>query len=201
MRVEDRRLLMDMAKRRAKSGSGSALRILNEARERYSMAGLVPDMGTVRYVIVGGLATARYMPERMTLDTDILIAAEDLEAAESRLRTAGCALLGPLSISGSTWRMPNGRPLDLIALAAPWVREAIAGGVRDAEGYHCIDLPYLVLMKLEAGRLQDLADVSRMLGFAAAAHLEATRRTVLRFRPQDAEDLESLIRFGKLEHE
>ena len=61
--------------------------------------------------------------------------------------------------------------------------------------------PYLVLMKLAAGRLQDLADIGRMLGAADDSTLEAARRIVRRYRAGDAEDLESMIRLGKLEYE
>jgi hypothetical protein len=31
--------------------------------------------------------------------------------------------------------------------------------------------------------------------------LEAVRRVIARVRPQDADDLESMVRLGKLEHE
>ena len=58
-----------------------------------------------------------------------------------------------------------------------------------------------MIMKMESGRLQDLADVSRMLGFADSKQLEAIRSVVTRFRAQDVEDLGNLIQLGKLEHE
>ena len=56
-------------------------------------------------------------------------------------------------------------------------------------------------MKLGAGRTQDLADISRMLGGADAGGIAESRRIVARYRPEDAEDLESMIRLGKLEYE
>lgn len=56
-------------------------------------------------------------------------------------------------------------------------------------------------MKLTSGRMQDLADVSRMLGCADTSDVNGVRETIKRYRPQDAEDLESLLVLGKLEHE
>jgi hypothetical protein len=199
MKREDRERLLEMAQRRAKPGSGSDLHVLREERADYGGGELFPDLKGVRYVIVGGLATARYMPQRMTLDTDILIATEDLGTAESNLRELGCEQTGALSIGGSTWRMPGGRSLDLISLDQEWVGEALATAVHDADGRPYVDLPYLVLMKLEAGRLQDLADISRMLGCAEEARVDATRALVTRYRPQDVSDLESMIKLGRLE--
>jgi hypothetical protein len=58
-------------------------------------------------------------------------------------------------------------------------------------------MPYLVLMKFQAGRVQDIADVTRMLGQADAQALDAVR--ALFHPPADLSDLESLITLGKLE--
>jgi hypothetical protein len=201
MDTADRRHFLDMARSRAKPGSGSLLRFLKESPSDYAREPEIPDLGDVRFVIVGGLATARYMPQRMTLDTDILIASEDLEEAEEALRSGGCRRLGPLSVGGSTWLMPGGRTLDVLALRRPWLREALESASRGETGRPYVAVPYLVLMKLESGRLQDLADISRMLGFAEESPLDETRRIVSQYRPEDAEDLESMIRLGKLEHE
>ncbi len=56
-------------------------------------------------------------------------------------------------------------------------------------------------MKLTAQRVQDWADVSRMLGWASAAELEAVRAVIARYSPDDAEDLEALIYLGRQEQE
>jgi hypothetical protein len=141
------------------------------------------------------------MPERMTLDTDILVHPGDAPRAEDALREAGGKKSGPLTIGGSTWRMPDGRGIDLVALDEPWVREALAAPVRGQDGVPFIALPYLVLMKLAAGRVQDLADISRMLGGARARAVAAVRRAVSHYRPEDGEDMESLIRLGRIEHD
>jgi len=54
-------------------------------------------------------------------------------------------------------------------------------------------------MKLESSRAQDIADLSRMLGAADGPTVDRVRAAVLAYRPDDAEDLESLIALGRLE--
>ena len=126
---------------------------------------------------------------------------EDLDHAETRLTDAGCEHIGPLAIGGSSWRLPTGRSLDLIALDAAWVRDALDSAVRDVENRPFVSLPFLVLMKLESGRLQDLADIGRMLGCADEEQVDDVRAVLSRYRPQDMDDLESMLRLGRLEHE
>ena len=70
---------------------------------------------------------------------------------------------------------------------------------RDPAGYPVLDLPYLVLMKMETSRAQDLADLSKMLGLAAAEDLTRIREILARYMPEAADDLESLIYLGGLE--
>ncbi|MHB8515300.1 MAG: hypothetical protein ACYDCT_07910, partial [Dehalococcoidia bacterium] len=57
----------------------------------------------------------------------------------------------------------------------------------------------LVLMKLGASRVQDLADVTRMLGAASADDVERVRATVRTHAPDVGDDLDSLIALGRLE--
>jgi hypothetical protein len=201
MESHDRKQLLQMASSRAQAGSGSTLHMLRESRANYADESSFPDLGPIRFAVVGGLATALYMPERMTLDTDILVAEPDLSAVEDILQEGGSIQLGTLSIGGSTWRMPGGRTLDVIALERDWVQEALNTASCDNSEHPFISLHYLVLMKLESGRLQDLADISRMLGFATETQIQQTRETVSQYRPHDLEDLDSMIRLGKLEHE
>jgi hypothetical protein len=54
-------------------------------------------------------------------------------------------------------------------------------------------------MKLHSGRVQDLADISRMLGVADEDSLRKVRMIIVEYLPDDTEDLESLILLGKLE--
>jgi hypothetical protein len=64
-----------------------------------------------------------------------------------------------------------------------------------------LTLPYLVLMKLLAGRVQDTADVTRMLGAAEAHQVAEVRKIVALNEPNALEDLESLVALGRLERE
>ncbi len=189
-----------MALSRAQPGSGSTFQVLKESPIAYNTTNTLPDFGKIQFSIVGGLATAFYMPERMTIDTDILIAQDDLTAIEDILHKNNAVKLGRLTIGGSTWRLPSGRVLDVIAIDREWVHNALNNVTMNTEGNPIISLPYLVLMKLEAGRLQDIADISRMLGLANNRQLQATRLLIKEYHPEDIDDLESMIKLGKLEH-
>lgn len=79
------------------------------------------------------------------------------------------------------------------------MEEALTQPHQDLAGYPVLKLPYLVLMKLESSRTQDLGDLSRMLGLAAEEDLEQVRSAVRQFAPDAAEDIESLIFLGRLE--
>jgi len=139
------------------------------------------------------------MPERMTLDLDILVAAEDMINVEKELNLAGSQKQGNLSIGGSTWLLPDKSFLDVIVSDEPWIKEAIRHSRTAADDLPYIDLPYLILMKLHSGRVQDLADISRMLGVADEDSLRKVRMIVAEYLPNDREDLESLVLLGKLE--
>lgn len=164
-----------------------------------------PNLGQalegVRWAVTGAVAARLYMPERMTRDLDVLIAAQDAEAVGVRLADAGFSRMGRLAIGGSTWVAPDGTPIDVIEGEDLWVPAALDQAHRnwDSQGLPILPLPYLVLMKLAASRVQDLADVSRMLGGADTHQLAETRATVREHAPELAEDLESLIQLGKLE--
>jgi hypothetical protein len=167
-----------------------------QPRHRFGFVRLWGD--DVNYAVVGARAAALYMPPRHTQDLDVLLDAEALPRVQAALMKAGAVRLGPLAIGGETWRLAKGTELDVIVLDRPWVAEALERVVtRLGERY--LALTYLVLMKLEAGRTQDLADVARMLGYAKEADLAAVRAVVQRHRPGDLEDLEALISLGRLE--
>ncbi len=61
-----------------------------------------------------------------------------------------------------------------------------------------VPLRYLVLMKYQSGRAQDLADIERMLGQSNDSQLTAIRALFQKQLPNDVEYLESLIELGKL---
>jgi hypothetical protein len=139
------------------------------------------------------------MPERATADLDILVSTHDAPEARQRLRDAGFTETAPLAIGGSTWQIPNGPPIYVVESSEPWVAEALRTTLRDPQGLPVLSLPYLVLMKVQSGRTQDLADTARMLGLASEQDRERTRQVFRRWLPDALEDLESLITLGKLE--
>jgi len=56
-----------------------------------------------------------------------------------------------------------------------------------------------VLIKIASSRVQDVADLSRMLGLASEEELARVRATVARYVPNEIDDLESLIYLGQVE--
>ncbi len=195
-----RQILIDIARRRQRPGTGS----LVAAMERSSTVRW-PDLGTtlfgIPWAVAGAMAARRYMPERATADIDVVVPVTYAEAARRRLEEAGYVRLGELAIGGTAWRSPTGAVVGLIEGAESWWPLAIAEAQRnrDAQGFPILTLPYLTLMKLLASRVQDLADVSRMLGLASDADLDRVRSTVREHAPDLADDLESLIALGRLE--
>ena len=153
----------------------------------------------IPWVIVGGVATRAYMPERMTKDMDILIKKTDGDEVIERLTASGYTAVSKLALPGFVLRSPQGVEVDVLLGDAAWLDAALQQPRYDAASYPVLDLPYLVLMKLTAMRTQDSADASRMLGLASEEELSEVRAVVARYSPQDSEDLESLIYLGKLE--
>ena len=87
----------------------------------------------------------------------------------------------------------------MLLIPFEWIDEAFQQGKRDAADYPVLDLPYLVLLKIETSRAQDIADLSKMLGLAADEDLGRIREIVTRYMPEATGDLESLIYLGRLE--
>ena len=127
------------------------------------------------------------------------MAAADREEVRGRLQRAGFLPVQELAIGGMSWRSPTGALVDVIESPAAWVADALRSLRRDAQGLPVLDLHYLVLMKVEAGRTQDLADAARMLGAAPEPSHQETRDIFRRWLPEALEDLETLIALGKLE--
>ncbi len=155
----------------------------------------------IPWVVVGGVATRAYMPERKTLDMDILVHIRDGAEAVERLQSAGYSIVSPLVVPGYLTRSPRGIELDVIFGKEPWVREALATPTLDPARYPTIALPYLVLMKLKANRGKDVGDMSTMLGLASPEERNQVRRVVAKYSPEDLDDLESLIFLGEKELE
>jgi hypothetical protein len=164
-----------------------------------------PDLSdTLRgipWAVAGAVATRAYMPERATSDLDVIVLESDAAAARERMTAAGYTHVGERAIGGSTWRAAAGPPVDLIEGSESWLPDALAlaEANRDQQDLPILPLAYLVLMKLGASRVQDVADVTRMLGGAADADLDQVRAVARRHAAELAEDIESLIALGQLE--
>lgn len=146
---------------------------------------------SVPFLVVGGVATRLYAPERMTDDLDILVAADKAEAFYEGLARGGA----------TNCLLPDGTLLDVLEEDAAWVAEAMAAPSPGPDGLPVIALPYLVLLKMRASRGIDIGDLTRMLGAADEADLEGTRQVIRTHLSDAEEDLESLIQLGRLEYD
>ena len=68
--MEVRKPFIALALRRARSGSGSAPGFLDQRTWSLPVSDLRSIVQRTRFVVVGGVATRLYMPERMTRDVD-----------------------------------------------------------------------------------------------------------------------------------
>ncbi|MEK7821622.1 MAG: hypothetical protein AAB260_01120 [Planctomycetota bacterium] len=196
-----RKTLIDIAWRHQQPGSGSTLVFLRERTAQVKFPDLTPILHPIPWAVIDAVATRLYMPERVTRDLDIVIRREDAEAVRSRLKGASFRYQCELLAGGSSWLSPDNVPVDVLERPEAWYTQGIleAQQNRDPQGLPVLPLPYLVLMKFQSGRLQDIADVARMLGQASNEALNATRGLFKKVLPGDIEDLESLIRLGQLE--
>lgn len=156
----------------------------------------------IEFAVVGGVATRLYMPERFTKDLHVVVSRDTAPAAQAALEKAGFLRSGEPSIQGLTWLGPNQEEINVLEGQEPWWTTAISQSQanRDAQGLPILPLHYLILIKYQSGRAQDLADIERMLGQAKDSQLKEARHLFKELRPDDLEDLESLIELGKLSH-
>ena len=194
-----RKLYIEIALRRCRPGSGSSLEFLRKRTWNRAVTNIKSIIKQTPFVVVGGIATRLYMPERMTDDLDILVLTEDTDNIYRELTEVGSIKVGELSIGGSSWQLPDGSILDVLESQQSWVAVAIANPNIAPDNLPIIGLPYLILMKLQASRGIDMGDLTRMLGGADKTALELVRKTVKTYLPDAVEDLESLIVLGKLE--
>lgn len=195
-----RRLYISLALKRVRPGSGSGPVLLwarTWRRPVFDLRRLV----SVPFLVVGGVATRLYAPERMTDDLDILVASASASLVYEELHRGGAAKQGQLAIGGSHWLLPDGTLLDVLEEDAAWVEEALAAPASGPDNLPVIALPYLVLMKLRASRGIDIGDLTRILGAASEDDLEKTRRVIKTYLNDAVEDLESLIQLGRFEYE
>jgi hypothetical protein len=162
---------------------------------------LRPILQGINWVIIGGVATRAYMPERMTKDLDIVVHKVVGEEVIARLKKAGYRMASRLAVPGYLMISPESVEVDVLFGEYPWLKQALAHPVKDPAGYPVIALPYLIMLKMNAQRTRDMGDLGTMLGWAADADLDKVRAVVKQYAPEDLEDLESLIYIGKKEQE
>jgi len=196
---QKRKQFITLVMKYVKPGSGSSIEFLSKRTWTYPVTNINNIIKQAPFVVVGGVATRLYMPERMTIDLDILVKIEDAKLIYQDLEQANGEKIGNLSIPGSQWKLDDGTSLDVLEFTGNWVTEALNHPNYSPDGLPIIDLPYLVLMKLIAGRSQDLADISRMLGGAEDVQLDQVKKVINQYLPNAVEDLDCLIILGKLE--
>ncbi len=168
-----------------------------------TVANVIAAQG-IDVAVAGGVAANAYMPPRQTADLDLAVRIADLSRTGDALRSAGWVSLGPLDLyedlRGTAWELDD-QVLDVVGLPGTWGEEALstAQDNRQAGGLPTLTLPWVVLTKLISARLQDSADISRMLGPASAHELSEVRAVVERWRPADLADLDQIIVAGQLE--
>lgn len=207
-----RRFFIERALKRRSPGTGSAiLSLMKLPRGELKMS---PQelLGDIPFCIVGGVATRAYMPERSTKDVDILVNACDFASAEECLSKTGYTAIrklddlffvnSALGLFGRAWQKADAR-IDLISSDQDWVHDALMIDSRDQTGLRVIALPYLVLMKMDASRGQDQADIERMLGRLEATAVEDVAKVVTRYLgdPQAAEDVRQYALLGRMEYQ
>ena len=197
--AQRRRFMIDFCLRRIKPGTGSAPDFLQRRTAMNPWPDLQPILLGIPWVIVGGVATRAYMPERVTKDLDILVRRRDSDEVRERLEAAGYRYVSPLAVPGFMVRSSEGIEIDVILGDHRWLDEALTHPNQDPAGYPVLALPYLVLMKMASSRVQDTADAARMLGLASEEELARVRAVVVRYTPGEIEDLESLIYLGQVE--
>lgn len=162
---------------------------------------LAAILGPIPWVLIGGIALRAYAPERMTLDIAIMIHADDEAAAQAAFRAAGYTLTGPLTVGGFTAHPADGSaPVDVLTGTAPWLHLALERPTPDPAGLPAMPRPYLLLLKLQAGRTQDLADVQRLLRGTSTADRSAMRAIVEEYAVDLVEDYDALVTLADLEY-
>lgn len=199
---------VSVARRRAAPGSGSDLHgLLGEDRDmprwwREAEISLTP----YPHAVIGAVAANEYMPARQTLDIDLAIAVTDQAAVRAHLMLHGWRWTGALEmrppLRGDAFVTAAGQPVDVIALPARFAPALAAAQRHRVDGMPMATLPWLVALKLHAGRMQDLADIGRMLGHQSAQMLAAVRHVVRASgaTPEDMEDFEQVVALGRLEY-
>jgi hypothetical protein len=87
----------------------------------------------------------------------------------------------------------------VITRSDSWLDTALLAPAQDSAGYPVLGRPFLILLKLEAGRTQDLADVQRLLAYTASEERASIRTLIVAEQPELVEDYDSLCILADLE--
>lgn len=190
-----------IALRRARAGAGSSPVFLNRRTAVQQLPNLREILAGIRWALIGAMALRAYAPERMTQDVDILIHAHDEPAVRSAFIAAGYAI-GETLATGDFTALPVGEAgysIDVVASDAPWLDEALDHPWFDPAGFPVLPRPFLTLMKLQAGRAQDVADITRLLRAADRDERALIRTVIARYAPDLVEDYDALVTLTDLE--
>lgn len=201
-----RRFFLDRMSRRQGAGTGSNFSLLMTLPLRRIVSDSLDVILGAPYAVIGGVATRLYLPERVTLDVDVLIRLDDMPRVTAQLRERGERSMGDrpfpysrLGLIGETWQVIGMAPIDLIAASGFWVEDALANARVDETGLMIAPRATLVVLKLDASRGIDQGDLTRLLGSANEADMVAVRTLVAQLLPEDLDDLESYVELGRLE--
>lgn len=163
--------------------------------------------GKIPFIVIGGVATRAYAPERATKDIDFMVEHDRYTDALAQLRKHGFAksedLFFPntsLGLYGEAWNKEH-LEIDLMSSPQEWCKQAFRGRVEDQTGLRVIPLPYLVLMKFDAARGVDQGDLTRMLGLLDDAKIEQVIKVVERYSgdPSVADEIRQYAELGRWE--
>lgn len=190
-----------IALRRAARGTGSSDAFLNRRTALQQLPDLSRILHHIRWALVGAMALRAYAPERLTQDVDIIIHARDEQVARAAFTAAGYRIGNPLPISRFTAHPQDETDysIDVLVLSEPWLNEALAQPVYDCAGFPVLARQFLILMKLQAGQAQDIADITRLLRRTDHTERSIARTTVATYAPDLIDDFDALVVLTDLE--
>lgn len=148
----------------------------------------------VDYALIGGHAVTIHGHPTNTEDIDLLARSEDVGRITEML---GGIRSKPFAIGGVSIKV-QGVSVDLVAPGQPWVGAAIDAAERTRYG-RVISKPFLVLTKLWTMRgEQDDTDILYVLRAMNSQERQQTRILTMRYLPNEAEDLESMLALADL---
>lgn len=164
----------------------------------------IPDIRVILripWVLVGGIALRAYIPERMTLDVDILVHEHHATVARDSFTDAGYTVVGQLRIGGFTvaHATQQMQSIDVLTRDDPWVEAALQHPHHDAAGFPVLDRRFLILMKIQSGRTQDLGDIQRLIAHTSLSERATTRQIIEQYSVEFVEDYELLCTLADLE--